>query len=92
MVGFLFSIWLIHGKHAGKDTYAIVFVLLAFLAYGVYSAIRKVHFWLFSLPLWVKIFALLLIVLAVVGLIIAKVMVDKKANNTAVERSDVASL
>ena len=55
IVGILFSFGLIHGKNAGKEAYAFVFIILLILGYCVYCGIVTIQNWIVTWPLSVKI-------------------------------------
>ena len=70
IVGILFSFGLIHGKNAGKEAYAFVFIILLLMGYCVYSGIVAVQNWIISWPLYVKIIVPSLLFTAIIIIII----------------------
>lgn len=67
-VGFLYSVGVLHGKDAGKETYALFFSLLLLGGYAVYSLLKAYRNWVLSWPLIAKIIVpiTMVVVLAIV--------------------------
>ena len=84
VVGVLFSFGLIHGKNAGKEAYAFVFIILLLLGYCVYSGIVAVQNWIISWPLYVKIIVPSLLFAATI-IIIVQLLKKHKENNREYE-------
>ncbi len=80
IVGVLFSIGLIHGKKAGKEAFAFVFIILLILGYCVYSGIVSLQKWILSWPLAVKIIVPIVIAMAIMAVVI--VLACRKKNET----------
>lgn len=78
IVGMLFSIGLIRGVQAGREMYALVFILLLGLGYCVYQGIVSLQLWVLSWPLFVKIIVPSIIVVLTIGIIILIVSSTKK--------------
>lgn len=55
IVGLLYSVHLISGKEAGKDSYAVTFIISLIIGILIYNGILKVEQWILSWPLFVKI-------------------------------------
>ena len=55
IVSILFSLHLIHGKNAGKEAYAFVFIILIILGYCVYNGIIAFQKWVLNWQLYIKI-------------------------------------
>ena len=89
IVGLLFSFGLIHGKNAGKEAYAFVFIILLILGYCVYSGIVAVQNWILSWPLYVKIIvpSLLLVSIIIIGLFYS--LKKRKENNKNSENNNI---
>ena len=66
IVGILFSFGLIHGKNAGKEAYAFVFIILLILGYCVYCGIVTIQDWIATWPLSVKIIVPSLLFVAII--------------------------
>lgn len=66
IVGILFSFGLIHGKNAGKEAYAFVFIILLILGYCVYCGIVTIQNWIVTWPLSVKIIVPSLLFVAII--------------------------
>lgn len=86
IVGFMFSIGFLHGKQAGKEAYAFVFVLLLLGGYAVYKGLQQLKLWVLAWPLFVKILVPSIIglgIIAVAFLIILfkKGIIGKKSKN-----------
>lgn len=87
VVGVLFSFGLIHGKNAGKEAYAFVFIILLLLGYCVYSGIVAVQNWIISWPLYVKIIVPSLLFAATI-IIIVQLLKKHKENNREYEKKN----
>ena len=87
IVGLLFSFGLIHGKNAGKEAYAFVFIILLLLGYCVYSGIVAVQNWIISWPLYVKIIVPSLLFAAII-IIIVQLLKKHKENNREYEKKN----
>ena len=83
IVGLLFSFGLIHGKNAGKEAYAFVFIILLLLGYCVYSGIVAVQNWIISWPLYVKIIVLSLLLVSIIISLFYLLKKRKKTMKTA---------
>jgi len=70
IVGVLFLIGILHGKHAGKDAYALIFILLILGGYAVCNGLVRFNLWVLVWPLFVKI-----LVPSVIVLLIALVVI-----------------
>lgn len=81
IVGVLFSIGILHGKNAGKEAYAAVFIILIFLGYGIYCGIKQLQEWVLSWTLAVKIIVPVILVLLLVGVIVIICLKNKKHNS-----------
>lgn len=66
IVGILFLFGLIHGKNAGKEAYAFVFIILLILGYCVYCGIVTIQNWIVTWPLSVKIIVPSLLFVAII--------------------------
>ncbi|MDD3383125.1 MAG: hypothetical protein PHT83_06500 [Bacilli bacterium] len=80
IVGGLYSIHAISGKHAGKEAYAAVFIILLLLGYCVYQGIIKLQLWILSWPLAVKIIVPSIMALLIAGTITLLIVKLKKAS------------
>ena len=87
VVGVLFSFGLIHGKNAGKEAYAFVFIILLLLGYCVYIGIVAVQNWIISWPLYVKIIVPSLLFAATI-IIIVQLLKKHKENNREYEKKN----
>ena len=87
VVGVLFSFGLIHGKNAGKEAYAFIFIILLILGYCVYSGIVAVQNWIISWPLYVKIIVPSLLFAATI-IIIVQLLKKHKENNREYEKKN----
>ena len=87
IVGLLFSFGLIHGKNAGKEAYAFIFIILLILGYCVYSGIVAVQNWIISWPLYVKIIVPSLLFAAII-IIIVQLLKKHKENNREYEKKN----
>lgn len=86
IVGFMFSIGFLHGKQAGKEAYAFVFVLLLLGGYAVYKGLQQLKLWVLAWPLFVKILVpsiigLGIIAVAVLIILFKKGIIGKKSKN-----------
>lgn len=81
IVGILFSLGLLHGKNAGKEAYAFVFIILLILGYCVYSGIVAIQNWIKIWPLYVKIVVPSLLFSAVIIVTIFYLLKKHKKNN-----------
>ena len=81
IVGILFSLGLLHGKNAGKEAYAFVFIILLILGYCVYSGIVAIQNWIKIWPLYVKIVVPSLLFSAVLIVTIFYLLKKHKKNN-----------
>lgn len=86
IVGFMFSIGFLHGKQAGKEAYAFVFVLLLLGGYAVYKGLQQLKLWVLAWPLFVKILVpsiigLGIIAVAVLIILFKKGIIGKKNKN-----------
>ena len=81
IVGILFSLGLLHGKNAGKEAYAFVFIILLILGYCVYSGIVAIQNWIKIWPLYVKIVVPSLLFSAVIIVTIFYLLNKHKKNN-----------
>lgn len=79
IVGILFSFGLIHGKNAGKEAYAFVFIILLILGYCVYCGIVTIQNWIVTWPLSVKIIVPSLLIFAIITIV--AVLLFKKRKN-----------
>lgn len=79
IVGLLYSVHIISGKQAGKDAYAVVFIVLLLLGFYVYKEIVEFQLWLVSWPLWCKI---LVPSLLITGIITTIVLMSLKNKNS----------
>lgn len=86
IVGILYSLHVITGKNAGKDAYAVVFIVLLILGYCVYQGIVKFQQWVLSWPLWIKI--LIPVILTLLIILVITIMIIKSRQNTNQERTD----
>lgn len=80
IVGGLYSIHAISGKHAGKEAYAAVFIILLIVGYCVYQEIIKFQQWILSWPLAVKIIVPSIMALLIAGTIALLIVKLKKAS------------
>ena len=81
IVGILFSLGLLHGKNAGKEAYAFVFIILLILGYCVYSGIVAIQNRIKIWPLYVKIVVPSLLFSAVIIVTIFYLLKKHKKNN-----------
>ncbi len=90
IVGLFFSIGLIHGKNAGKEAYAFVFIVLLILGYCVYSGIVAIQNWILSWPLYVKILVPSLLLFAIIAIIVVLLFkkCKTKSQNSANNNND----
>ena len=88
IVGLLFSFGLIHGKNAGKEAYAFVFIILLLLGYCVYSGIVAVQNWIISWPLYVKIIVLSLLLVSII-ISLFYLLKKRKENNENCENNNL---
>lgn len=89
IVGLLFSFGLIHGKKAGKEAYAFVFIILLLLGYCVYSGIIAVLNWIISWPLYVKIIVLSLLLVSIIIISLFYLLKKRKENNENCENNNL---
>lgn len=81
IVGILFSFGLIHGKNAGKEAYAFVFIILLILGYCVYCGIVTIQNWIITWPLSVKIIVPSLLFVAIIIINLFYLFKSHKENN-----------
>ncbi len=96
IVGILFSVGLIHGKNAGKEAYAFVFIILLILGYCVYSGIVAFQNWVLSWPLYVKILMPSLLLIAVIISMISltrkyKVRTQENNRDNSRDKKDISN-
>ena len=89
IVGILFSLGLLHGKNAGKEAYAFVFIILLILGYCVYSGIVAIQNWIISWPLYVKILVPSLLFSAVIIVTIIYFLKKHKENRKKDKRNNL---
>lgn len=80
IVGILFSIGILHGKDAGKEAYAFVFLLLILGGYAVYKGLEKLRLWILAWPLFVKILVPSIIGAIIITGIVLIILYKKKIN------------
>ena len=78
LVGILFSIGLLKGKNAGKEAFLIIFIALMLLTFYVYKGILKFKQWILSWSLFFKITVPIILVIAIIGIIILMIFINKK--------------
>lgn len=84
IVGFLFSIGLLHGKNAGKEAYGAIFIILLLLGYGVYCGIVNLQIWILSWALWIKI-TVPVILIAIIVIAIVLIVKSSHSKNKVVD-------
>lgn len=77
IVGFLFSVGILHGKKAGKDAYALIGVLLLLGTFAIYKALVNFKLWVLSWPLLAKILVPIGIGI-LIGLLIVLILLKKE--------------
>lgn len=88
VVGLLFSIGMIHGKNAGRESYAFVFIILIILGYCVYNGIKSLQNWVLSWPLYVKIMIPTILLLTVVIIVIMYILKKRKQKPNEIDSSN----
>lgn len=73
-VSILYSIHALSGRGAGKDAYAVIFIILIFLGYCVYQGIIKLQQWVLSWPLVAKMIIPSVIILCIVVSLVAYII------------------
>ena len=77
IVGFMFSIGFLHGKQAGKEAYAFVFVLLLLGGYAVYKGLQQLKLWVLAWPLFFNFLVPSIIGLGIIAVVVLIVLVKK---------------
>ena len=88
IVGLLYSAHLISGKRAGKDAFAIIFIILILVGFYVYEGIIEFQKWLISWPLWCKILIPILLTTGIIITIILMMLKNKHLNNNIQENKN----
>ena len=91
IVSILFSFGIIHGKNAGKEAYAFVFIILLILGYCVYSGIVAIQKWIINWPLYVKIIVPIFLFAAII-IIIFYLLKKHKENNRECKNNNLHNI
>lgn len=78
IVGLLFSIGILHGKNAGKEAYAGVFILLIILGYYLYNGIVSLQNWILGWSITAKIIIPIILGILTIGVIATIILIKRK--------------